>query len=86
MRERISIREAQKRLGLEDVAGRDKVVPIRYHQLALSAFDDGLITQAQLAHFLRVDRIEARQESRSQPLDEEDGVLQMQDLESVSHP
>ncbi len=78
MRERISIKEAQERLGLGNVAGRDKIVPIRYHQLALSALDDDLISEAQFAQFLRVNRLQARQESYFEPQDEDSQVLQQQ--------
>lgn len=40
---------------------RDEKLPIRYQYLALDAFDRSLITEGQFAHFLGVDRIEARQ-------------------------
>jgi hypothetical protein len=36
-------------------------MPLRYQFLALDAFDNGAITEGQLAQFLRVDRTEARQ-------------------------
>lgn len=81
MRERVSIKEAQDRLGLGTVSGRDKIVPIRYHQLALSALDDGLISEAQFSAFLRMDRLQARQEHRMQA---EDEGLQIQDLETMA--
>jgi Zn-dependent peptidase ImmA (M78 family)/DNA-binding XRE family transcriptional regulator len=82
MRERVSIKEAQDQLELGPVPGRDKVVPIRYHQLALSAFDDGLISGAQLAHLLRMDRLQAQQEARAGS--DKDDVLSLQNLQAVS--
>ena len=39
---------------------RDEKLPIRYQYLAVDAFDRGLITEGQFAHFLTVDRVEAR--------------------------
>lgn len=52
--------EAQEKLGLAPVAGRDDMLPVRYRYLAVVAYDNGLINEGRLAKFLRVDRIEAR--------------------------
>ena len=61
LRNRVAIREAQERLGLGEIPGRADVLPVRYRQLAFHAYDEGLISEAQLAQFLRVEgRLEAR--------------------------
>jgi hypothetical protein len=38
----------------------DEMLPKRYQYLALTAFDQALITEGQLAHFLRLDRLDTR--------------------------
>lgn len=52
--------EAQEKLGLTPVSGRDDVLPVRYRYLAVAAYDSGLINEGRLARLLRVDRVEAR--------------------------
>ena len=54
------VREAQRQLGLAAMPAPDEMLPKRYQYLALTAFDQALITEGQLAHFLRLDRLEAR--------------------------
>lgn len=54
------VREAQRQLGIYLEAGRDDLLPIRYQYLAVYAFEEDLITEGQLADFLRVGRVEAR--------------------------
>ncbi|HEY7496048.1 MAG TPA: XRE family transcriptional regulator [Candidatus Tectomicrobia bacterium] len=54
------VREAQRQLGLADLPAPDDTLPRRYQYLALTACEQELITEGQLAHFLRVDRLEAR--------------------------
>lgn len=57
----LKFHELQKELGLEGAPDRDDEMPLRYQFLALDAFETGRITEGQLAQFLRVDRLEARQ-------------------------
>jgi Zn-dependent peptidase ImmA (M78 family)/DNA-binding XRE family transcriptional regulator len=54
------VREAQRQLGLGAIPARDEKLPIRYHYLAVDAFDQALISEGQFAKFLGVDRLEAR--------------------------
>ena len=54
------VREAQRQLGLEAMPTSDETLPKRYQYLALLAFDQALITEGQLARFLRVNRLDAR--------------------------
>jgi Zn-dependent peptidase ImmA (M78 family)/DNA-binding XRE family transcriptional regulator len=54
------VREAQRQLGLEAIPAPDENLPKRYQYLALTAFEQGLITEGQLARFLRVPQLEAR--------------------------
>lgn len=54
------VREAQRQLGLEAISASDEKLPKRYQYLALTAFEQGLITEGQLARFLRVHRLDAR--------------------------
>jgi len=54
------VREAQHQLGLEAIPAPDENLPKRYQYLALTAFEQGLITEGQLTRFLRVHRLEAR--------------------------
>lgn len=51
---------ARSELGLEERSESDSPFPTRYLVLALRAFDEELISEGQLARFLRTDRIEAR--------------------------
>jgi Zn-dependent peptidase ImmA (M78 family) len=54
------VREAQRQLGLAEIPAPNETLPKRYQYLALTAFEQELITEGQLARFLRVDRLEAR--------------------------
>lgn len=58
------VQKAQQELGLQPIPANDAMLPKRYLYLALYAYDQGLITEGQLAQFLRVGRIEARRISR----------------------
>lgn len=51
---------ARKELALESYNDFDTPFPTRYLVLALRAFDEELISEGQLARFLRTDRVEAR--------------------------
>ena len=54
------VRDAQRQLGLKPIPGKEDKLPMRYEYLALDAFNEGLISEGQLARFLDVDRLEAR--------------------------
>jgi Zn-dependent peptidase ImmA (M78 family) len=54
------VREAQAQLGLGAIPCQDGLLPKRYENLAVVAFEQGLITEGQLSHYLRVDRLSAR--------------------------
>jgi len=57
-----SPKRARERLGIpESPEATPDLLPERYRQLAVRAFEQGLITEGQLARFLRVDRLTARQ-------------------------
>lgn len=75
LRSRVSIRDAQERLSLPPIPGRDDLLPVRYRQLAFRAYDDGLISESQLAHFLRAERLEARLLSRKFQTEKVDGQI-----------
>lgn len=68
----LKVRDAQRELGLPPLPGNDDLLPRHYQHLALEALERGMITEGQFAHFLRVDRLAARQrlESLRQTLDE----------------
>jgi Zn-dependent peptidase ImmA (M78 family)/DNA-binding XRE family transcriptional regulator len=51
---------ARSELALEEKTESDSPFPTRYLVLALRAYDEELITEGQLARFLRTDRVEAR--------------------------
>ena len=55
------IRDRQRELGLSPIPGNDDLLPRRYQILALQALENEVITEGQFAHFLRVDRLTARQ-------------------------
>ena len=55
------VRETQAELGLPEIPMRDDELPRRYVYLAIQALDRGLISEGQLARFLRKDRIQTRQ-------------------------
>ncbi len=54
------VREAQAQLGLDKIPSQDSRLPIRYQNLAVLAFEQGLITEGQFSHYLRTDRLSAR--------------------------
>jgi Zn-dependent peptidase ImmA (M78 family) len=54
------VREARRALGLEPLPAADKVVPPRFVFLAIEAWQDGELSEGQLAGLLRTDRIAAR--------------------------
>ena len=56
-----TLREAQAKLEIAPAQGQDQRFSGRYQLLAVSAFVNGKIAEGQLARFLRVDRLEARQ-------------------------
>lgn len=85
MRERVTIRDAQARLGLGVVPGREDVLPVRYRQLTIAAFDEGAISEAQLAHFLRTDRIQARQEHEASEVNGMTSDFESHDVAAVAH-
>lgn len=55
------VRDAQEELGLPVIAGSDQLLPLRYQYLAATAYSTGTITEGQLAGYLRVDRLQARE-------------------------
>jgi Zn-dependent peptidase ImmA (M78 family) len=59
-RQGLRIRDLQRKLDLGEIPAREDELPLHYQHLAIQAFADGLITEGQLAHLLRVDRLEAR--------------------------
>ena len=52
--------EARALLGIAAPPAVDDLLPPRYRFLALDGYRNGKLTESQLAHFLRVDRMEAR--------------------------
>lgn len=67
---------ARAELSLEEHTDGDNPFPTRYLYLALRAFDEELITESQLARYLRTDRVEARRfvaEWRERATGEQDG-------------
>jgi Zn-dependent peptidase ImmA (M78 family) len=57
-----SPKKARERLGIaEDGEQNLELLPERYRQLAVQAFEKDLITEGQFARFLRVDRLTARE-------------------------
>lgn len=54
------VREAQELLGLSPHPHDDQPFPVRYRLLAVQAYQDGQLTEGELARLLRVDRVEAR--------------------------
>ncbi len=55
------VREAQQKLGIEPIAAQDNMLPLRYQYLAVYGYEEGLISEGELAHFLRVGRVQARE-------------------------
>ena len=54
------VREAQDILGLTPHPSGDQLLPLRYQYLAARAYEEGKLTEGQLARLLRVDRVLAR--------------------------
>ena len=54
------VREAQEILGLTPHPSGDQLLPLRYQYLAARAYEEGQLTEGQLARLLRVDRVLAR--------------------------
>lgn len=61
LRGNIRIRDIQTQLGLKSLSTGNQKLPMRYQYLAIEAFRKGLLSEGQLARFLDVDRLEARQ-------------------------
>lgn len=54
------VRQAQRQLGLLPRDRADHPLPVRYQYLAVRAYQDGKLTEGQLARLLRLDRVRAR--------------------------
>ncbi len=54
------VREAQKLLEIDSLAPDADLLPVRYRNLAVTAFLQGEITEGQLARFMRTDRASVR--------------------------
>ena len=54
------VREAQDQLGLAPNPRDDRLLPMRYQFLAVRAYEEGNLTEGELARLLRVDRVSAR--------------------------
>jgi len=54
------VRETPRGYEVEPAVGPDDRLPVRYQYLAVSAYDQGLLSEGQLARFLATDRLEAR--------------------------
>ena len=57
----VNVREAQERLELPPLSGYEDLLPKRYRLLAVQAYTQGDISEGQLARFLRVNRLKARE-------------------------
>jgi Zn-dependent peptidase ImmA (M78 family)/DNA-binding XRE family transcriptional regulator len=63
IKQRFKPDQARKTLGLSHSAQREALLPVRYRMLAREVYDQGEeMTEAQLARFLRLDLVAARQE------------------------
>ncbi len=58
------VREAQEILGLTPHPSSDQLLPLRYQYLAARGYEEGELTEGQLARLLRVDRVLARRAVR----------------------
>lgn len=68
-------REARALLGIAAPAAVDDLLPPRYRFLSLDGYRNGKLTESQLVHFLRVDRMEVRRIlDDSSPLAGDNGV------------
>ena len=54
------VREAQEQLGLPPNPRDERLLPLRYQFLAVRAYEEGNLTEGELARLLRVDRVSAR--------------------------
>ncbi len=54
------VREAQRQLGLSPHPPDEQALPLRYQYLAALAYENGRLTEGELARYLRVDRVAAR--------------------------
>ena len=54
------VREAQAQLGLTPRSPADRLLPLRYQLLAVRAYEEGNLSEGELARLLRVDRVSAR--------------------------
>ena len=54
------VREAQRQLGLSPQPHDERTLPLRYQYLAALAYENGKLTEGELARYLRVDRVTAR--------------------------
>ncbi len=54
------VREAQEQLGLSRRTNGDHMLPLRYRLLAIRSYEEGQLTEGELARLLRVDRVSAR--------------------------
>ena len=54
------VREAQEQLGLSRRTDGDHLLPLRYQLLAIRSYEEGKLTEGELARLLRVDRVSAR--------------------------
>jgi Zn-dependent peptidase ImmA (M78 family)/DNA-binding XRE family transcriptional regulator len=58
------VREAQRLLGLTPLATDDEILPARFVALAVEAWQEGHLSEGQLARVLRTDRLGARERVR----------------------
>ncbi|MDR3706910.1 MAG: XRE family transcriptional regulator [Capsulimonadaceae bacterium] len=70
----VSGKRARKEIGLDSRPPRRVILPRRYVRLAVQAFDEELITETQLARFLRCSRVEAREIADAASVTEEINV------------
>lgn len=54
------VREPQEQLGLSRRSDGDHLLPLRYQLLAICSYEEGQLTEGELARLLRVDRVSAR--------------------------
>ena len=85
------VREAQAQLGLGEIPSQDSPLPVRYQNLAVIAYDNGLITEGQFSRYLRVDnRLLAREIAenlrryKSQASDDMNNEIELDLTESIN--
>ena len=59
------VREAQEQLWLSRRPDGDHLLPLRYQLLAIRSYEEGQLTEGELARLLRVDRVSARRTVQS---------------------